>query len=120
LNFGGIGGYSVTKLVKPIKILGSWTPHDSGVSHFLFSKAKPYIRPAAAWILGKADATVRQKVRRLDSPDRAFHQAAKLLALFVGDRGVEILHLDEPFTDEDDLRDVRNSDHPRIANQLRI
>jgi hypothetical protein len=27
LNFGGMGGYSVIKLVKPIKAVGSWMPH---------------------------------------------------------------------------------------------
>jgi hypothetical protein len=100
LNFGGIGRHSVTKLVKPIKTLGSWTPHDSGVNHFLFSKTKAHIRTAAAGILGKANAAVRQKVCRLDSPDRALHQAGKLPALFVGDRSAQILNLDEPFADE--------------------
>ena len=98
----------------------SRTPHDDGVNHFLFSKAKPYIRTAAAGILGKADATVRQKVRRLDSPDRAFHQPAKLLTLFVGDGSVKILNLDHALANENHLGDVRNTCHPGVADQLRI
>ena len=63
---------------------------------------------------------MRQKVRRLDSPDRAFHQVAKLLALFVGDCSAQILNLDKPFADENDLCDLCNSCHPGITNQLRI
>jgi hypothetical protein len=77
------GGLLVIKLVKPTKTLGSWTPHDSGVNQFLLSKAEPYIRAAAGGILGKADSTVRRKVRGLDSPDRIFYKVAKLLTLFV-------------------------------------
>jgi hypothetical protein len=70
-----MGGYSVIKLVKPIKILCSWTPHQSSVSHRLLSKTEAYIGTAAARVLGETDAAVRQKVRRLDATDRAFHQA---------------------------------------------
>jgi hypothetical protein len=87
LNFGGIGGYSVIKLVKPIKTVGSWTPHDGSVDHFLLSKTEAYLSAGATRILGKADATVSWKVRRLDSADCAFDQATKLLALFLRDRG---------------------------------
>jgi hypothetical protein len=63
LNFGGIGGYSVIKLVKPIKTVGSWTPHHGSVNHFLLSKAEAHIRASAARVLGKADATVCWEVR---------------------------------------------------------
>jgi hypothetical protein len=79
-----MGGYLVTKLVKPIKTVGSWTPHHSCVDHFLLSKAGAHKWTNAAGVLGETDATVRQKVRRLNSADRAFHQVAKLLALFLG------------------------------------
>jgi hypothetical protein len=94
LNFGGIGGFLVTKLVKPIKTVGSWTPYHRGVDHFLLSKTETYIRTGAARVLGKADATVRKKIRRLDSTDCALHQSTKLLALLVGDSGSQVLNLD--------------------------
>jgi len=44
--------------------------------------------------LGKADATVRQEVRRLDSADCAFHQSTEFLALLVSDGSVQVLNLD--------------------------
>jgi hypothetical protein len=112
LNFGGIGGYSVIKLVKPIKTVGSWTPYYGGVDHFLLSKTEAHIRTAAARVLGKADATVCGKVRRLDSTDRAFHQAAKLLALFLADGGAQVLNLNKAFADENHLGDFRNASNP--------
>ena len=61
-----------------------------------------------------------RKVGRFDSADRAFHQTAKLLALFVGDRGAQVLNLDQALTDEDDLGNIGNTRDPRVADQLRI
>jgi hypothetical protein len=58
-----MGGYSVTKLVKPIKTVSSWTPHHSGVDHFLLSETEAYIRTGAARVLGKADTAVCGEVR---------------------------------------------------------
>ena len=63
---------------------------------------------------------MRQKVCRLDSTDCAFHQAAKLLALLVGDGGSQVLNLDQPLADEYDLSDFGNASHPGVANELRI
>jgi hypothetical protein len=57
-----MGGFLVIKLVKPTKIVCSWTPHYRGVGYFLLSKTEPHIRTAAARILRKTDATMRQKV----------------------------------------------------------
>ncbi|MGC1963554.1 MAG: hypothetical protein WA676_12535, partial [Candidatus Sulfotelmatobacter sp.] len=64
-----MGGFSVIKLVKPIKTVCSWTPHQAGVCHLLVSKTKPNVRTAAAGILRKADTTVRKKVCHLDATD---------------------------------------------------
>jgi hypothetical protein len=107
LNFGGIGGSLVSKLVKPTKIFCSRTPHESGVDQFLLSKTKAHIGAAAAGILAKTDATVWQKVRGLDSADRAFHQATELLALLIGDGCAQVLDLDQSLADEHDLGDFR-------------
>jgi hypothetical protein len=102
LNFGGMGGFLVTKLVKPIKTVGSWTPHHRSVDHFLLSKTEAPIRAAAARVLGKTDATVRQKVRQLNSADRPFHQVAKLLALLLRYGSAQVLNLDQALADEHD------------------
>jgi hypothetical protein len=63
--------------------------------------------------LWEADAAVRQKVRRLDATDCAFHQVAEFLALLISDRGVQVLHFDQAFADEYDLGDFGNARHPR-------
>ncbi|HWW13963.1 MAG TPA: hypothetical protein VN310_04810, partial [Candidatus Dormibacteraeota bacterium] len=63
---------------------------------------------------------MRQKVRRLDSTDCAFHQVAKLLSLLVGDSGLQVLNFDEPLANEYDLGDVGNACHPGVADELRI
>jgi hypothetical protein len=115
-----MGGFLVIKLVKPTKTVCSWTPHQSGIDHLLFSKTKAYVWATAARVLGKADATVREKVRRLDTADCALYQVAKLLALFVGDGGAQVLNLDQTLADKYYLGNLRNTRYPRVANQLRI
>jgi hypothetical protein len=90
-----MGGVLVIKLVKPIKILCSWTPYQAGVGQLLLTQAKSNIRTAAAVVLGKADAIVRQEVCRLDSLDRVLDHIAKFLALLVGNDGSQILNLDQ-------------------------
>ena len=63
---------------------------------------------------------MRQEVRRLDSTDRVFDQVAKLLALFLGDGGAQVLNLDQALADENDLGDFRDACDPGVADQLRI
>src|ERR1039458_4069447 len=108
------------KLVKPIKTVSSWTPHDGSVDHFLLSETKTHIRTCAARILGEPDPAVGRKVGRFDPTDRALHQAAKLLTLFLRDRGAQVLNLDQAFADENHLGHFRNASDPRVADQLRI
>src|ERR1017187_7863093 len=115
-----MGGFLVTKLVKPIKTVCSWTPHQGGVGQLLLSETKPHIWTTAAGILGKADATVRQKVRRLDSTDCAIHQATKLLALFLRYGGAQVLNLNQALADKYHLRDFGDACHPGIADKLGI
>jgi len=47
-------------------------------------------------------------------------QGRKLLPLFVRDRSAKILHLDQPFPDEDYLCYFVDSGHPGVASQLRV
>jgi hypothetical protein len=115
-----MGGFLVAKLVKPIKTVCSWTPHQPGVCHFLLSKTQSNVRTATAGILRKANATVRQELGGLDSSDRVLYQATEFIALFVGDGGAQVLNLDQTLADEHDLSNFGNASHPRVANQLRI
>ena len=98
-----MGGFSAIKLVKPIKTVCSWTPHQAGVCHLLVSKTKPNVGTAAAGILREADTAVRQEVRRLDATDCAFHQMPEFLPLFVGNGGLRVLNLHEPLANEYNL-----------------
>jgi hypothetical protein len=45
----------------------------------------------------------------LDSPDRVLDQKTKLLALQVGDRGTQVLDLDQPLTNKHQLSDFRDA-----------
>ncbi len=63
---------------------------------------------------------MRQKFGGLDSTDRAFHQMSKLLPLFLGDRGAQVLNFDHTLTDEYHLGYVRNTRHPGVADELGI
>ncbi len=44
-----------------------------------------------------------QELCGLDSADRVSYQAPEFLALFVGNRGAQILNLDHSLADENDL-----------------
>jgi hypothetical protein len=82
-----MGGFLVSKLVKPTKVFGSWASHETGFDDLLFSEAKPNVRAVTAGVLREANPAVRQKVGGLDSPNRVFCQMAELATLFIGDYG---------------------------------
>jgi len=64
-----VGGLLVIKLVKPTKVFGSWPPNEGGFDQLRFVQAEPEIGAAAARVLRKANAAVRQELRRLDLAD---------------------------------------------------
>jgi hypothetical protein len=111
-----MGGFLVRKLVKPAKVFCSWPPDQGGLDQILPSQTEAQVWATATGVLGKSDAAVRQKLGRLDPPDRVFDQMAELLPLLVGNRGVEVLNLNQPLADEDDLGDLGNACHPGIAD----
>ena len=61
-----------------------------------------------------------QKLGSFDSSDSVIDQLTKLIALFVGDGGAEVLNLDQALADEDDLGDVGDAGDPGVADELRI
>ena len=63
---------------------------------------------------------MRQELCGLDSSDRVLDQPSEFLSLVIGDRGVQILNLDQAFADKYDLGDVGNARHPRVTDQLGI
>src|SRR4051812_48859594 len=114
-----MGGVLVRKLIKQTKAI-SW-PSDKGrVDQFLLSEAKSNIGAAGAGILGKTDAAVGQEVPGFDLPDGVFNQADEVLPLLVRDGCTQVLNFDDSFADKNDLRNVRDSGNPRVADQLRI
>src|SRR2546425_4147982 len=119
-SLGSMGGFSVRKLVKPTKVFGSRPPHQSGLDQFLSSQTQPYVGAAAARVLREADAAMRQKLSRLNPPDRVFDQLAEFLALLLSDRGVQVLHLDQSLADKDYQRDLGDAGDPGVADELGI
>ncbi len=63
---------------------------------------------------------MRQEEPRLDPSDRVIDQTYKLLALFLGNGGPEVLHFNQTLTDENNLGNFVDSGHPGIADKLRI
>jgi hypothetical protein len=116
---GNIGGFLGSKLVKPTKIF-SRPPDHSFLRQFLSSQAEADVRAASAGVLGKADATVGHELTGLNSLDRVLNQAAKLLSLFVGNGGGQVLNFDQSFAHEYDLGNVGDTSDPGVADQLRI
>src|SRR5438445_3086118 len=55
-------------------------------------------------------------IRRMVSVD----QPAEFVALLLADGGTEVLDLDQPLADENDLGDIADASDPAVANQLRI
>src|SRR5437667_9827141 len=100
------------KLVKPIKLFCSWPPDKSGLDQLLASETKPEIGTAAAGVLGKTDAAVRQELSRLNLPDGRFDQLTEFAALLIADRGVQVLNLDQPLAHENHLSDFGDSGDP--------
>ena len=112
---GSMGGWLVRKFVKQTKIV-SRTAYQSGADQFLLPQAKANIRAAGTGILREPDAAMRQEPGRFDPSDGVVDQPAELLALLFGDGGTEILDLDQPFPDEHDLGNVRDTSYPRVAD----
>jgi hypothetical protein len=63
---------------------------------------------------------VRQKLCGLNSLNGVIYQTPEFLPLFIGDRGPQVLNLDQSFANEYHLGDFSNASHPRVTNQLRI
>jgi len=115
-----MGGFLVIKLVKPTKVFCSWPPHQSGIGKILPSETQPDVGTAAAGVLGETNAAVGQELGGLDPVDRVFHELAEFLPLLVGNCSSQVLNLDHPLANEDDLGDFGNTGHPGVADELRI
>ncbi|MGA8153362.1 MAG: hypothetical protein WB952_20595 [Terriglobales bacterium] len=60
IELGSTGGFLVSKLAGPTKVLCSGASHQTGFHHPLFPEAKPDVRAAAAGILREANPAVRK------------------------------------------------------------
>src|ERR1019366_1291434 len=116
---GGMGGYLVTKFVKQTKI-DSRLANQPSLRQIALVEAEPEKRTGGTWVLGKADAAVRQEQPRLNPTYRVVDQGLELLPLLVGDGGPQVLDFYRALTDKDDLGDFIDPRHPGITNQLRI
>jgi hypothetical protein len=63
---------------------------------------------------------VRQELGGLNPANRVFDQLTELLPLFLGDGGPQVLNFDQPLANEDNLSDLGDAGHPRVADKLGI
>src|SRR5215469_6458882 len=71
-------------------------------------------------VLRKSNTTVWEELSCLDLIDRSLYQLAKLPALILVDRGLQILNFGCALSNKDDEGNLRNAGHPGITNQLRV
>src|SRR6516165_2491099 len=76
------------------------------------------MRAACASVLRKSNAAVREELSCLDLIDRSLNQLAKLPALVLVDRGLQILNLRCVLSYKYDQGNFRNASHPGITNEL--
>jgi hypothetical protein len=119
LSFGGIGGYLVNKFVKQTKI-NSRLANNGGFDQIGLVEAEPEEGTGCARILWKADPAMWQEEPGLDPSDRVFDQSCELLPLLLGNGGPEVLDFDQTLADENDLGDLVDPGHPRVADELLI
>ena len=112
LSLGSMGGILVRKLVKPTKVVCSWAPYQRHFGQILPAQTESDIRTTGAWVLGKPNAAVRQKLGCFDPANGVLDQIAKFFSLFVANSGSEILNLDQPFADKHHLRDFCDTGDP--------
>ena len=72
-----MGGVLVRKLVKPTKVVCSWTPYERRFGQIRPPQTEADVGTASARILGEADAAVRQEFSRFDSSDGVLNQYAR-------------------------------------------
>ena len=78
-----MGGFLVSKLVKPTKIFCSRAPHHGDVNQLLVSQAKPWARQGhvVQEFCPEANSTVSQELGGLDSTNGVLQELAEFLAL---------------------------------------
>ena len=110
----------VRKFVKHTKVLCSRAANQASLDQSRLAKTQSHIRATAAWVLGKADPAVRQKLGQFDPANGVVHNLAELLPLDIGDGGGQILDFDQPFAHKNNFGDVVYARDPGLADQLRI
>src|SRR5579864_1667629 len=75
---------------------------------------------ADASVLWKANPAVREKMAGFNLLDGCFHQLAEIPTLLCIDGCLQILNLGRALANEHHQRDIRDSGHPGVADELRI
>ena len=73
-----------------------------------------------ASVLRKANSAVREKMAGFNLLDGRFHQFAKFPTLFFINGCLQVLNFRNALTNEHHQGDIRDSGHPRVADQLWI
>jgi len=117
---GAIGNPLIHKFVKPIKVARFRPTDQVRFNQLLVTKAEPQIRAAHTAVLREADTAVGGEKSRFKLMDGRLNQTAEFTALFLRDRGFQVLDLGRLLPDEHDKGDIRYATDPGIANELWI
>jgi hypothetical protein len=104
LSFGAIGGSLVSKLVNPTQVVCSWAPDQRALRYFLPTQTKSDLWTAAAGILGKTDAAVRQELSGFDAGEWCLDDLAELLTLLLGHGRAKVMMARTELTLEAEMR----------------
>jgi len=91
LSFGGIGAFSVIKLVNPTKVFRSWPANQTAFDHRLLPQTKANVWACCTGILWETDPAVGQELGGFDSLNRVLDQTTEFLSLLVSYGGSQIL-----------------------------
>ena len=115
-----IGNPLIHKFVKPIKVARSRPTDQIRFDQLLVTKAETQMRAAHAAVLRETDPAVGGELPRFKLMDGRLNQPAEFPALFLGDRGFQVLDLGRLLPDEYDKSHIRDAADPGIANELWI
>lgn len=110
----------IHKVVKPGKVVPSRRADEAGLDQPLVAQAKTKMRTANATVLWKPYTAVGWKLGCFDLIDGCREETTEFQALFLGDRGLEVLNLRLMLSHEHDKGYIGNSGRPGVADKLRV
>ena len=112
-----MGNPLIHKFVKPIKVARSRPTDQIRFNQLLVTKAETQMRAADTAVLRETDPAVGGEKPRFKLMDGRLNQTAELPALFLRDRGLQVLDLRSLLPDEHDEGHIRDGWMKRSARR---